>query len=296
VARPGLVVAGKPGELRGIWEGEAAALAIDPVRRRVWIVERTDLKVIDCVSEAEGRVLLRVPLPPELDSASVRIVVSGESAAIYALDKPLEHALLVEPARGASIPLLATTQNQVKGGSCDDGSVPLLITPPAYHQPARTTQQEHPVFSIGNGAEGEAPTGRVVPFPGDRFLVLDTRSDFTVTLIANVNEPGSPPLRSTQQAPSDWPRTVEGIGWDETGVVLASGDQRLLVTPKQGPELIELHPGLTTFRHGVNHVVNIFILTGEIVIGTAGVAVLVAGVAGLLALAPIWAPFVCFSK
>src|SRR5206468_10849996 len=40
-------------------------------------------------------VLLRVPLPAELDSASARIVLSGASAVVYALDRSLDHALLV---------------------------------------------------------------------------------------------------------------------------------------------------------------------------------------------------------
>lgn len=279
VATPGLVVAGRADALRGVWQGDAAALAVDSQRRRVWVVGRGELRAIDCVDLDQGQVLFRVPLPSELDSASVRIVLSGESAAVYALDRTIEGALLVSPRTRRVIPLLAMSSNQVQGGSCDDGSVPPLIVPAEQPPPAPAPQRD--------AWAPPAPLGRIAPYPGERFLVIGTHGQWgrlAVSVVANQNEPGVAPLRFAPTLPEGWTVT-EGVGWDETGVVLTSRDQRVVFGPRGSPEILELEPGLTRLRHGVNHALNVLILAGEITGGT----VLMGGVVTVVvATFPIW--------
>jgi len=277
IARPSLVVAGKAGALRGIWEGEAAALAIDPRRGLVWIAGRRPLPVIDCVREADGKVLLRVALPRELDSPGLRIVLSGEDAAVYALDRPVAHALRVSPRLGAAVPLLATKVAELAGGACDDGSVPLLLVPPPFLAPDPTREP------LG--------LGRIAPFPGDRFLVIDGNVDggkLELALVGAQNDSHIPAVRGTELVEGDWQsRPIEGVAWDETGVVLTSADERIALKPGASPDVIELHPALTVLREGTNQLLNVIILGVDIV----GCSTLVVAAVGLVVgLAPIWIP------
>src|SRR5437764_1246646 len=84
----------------------ARAGVLDAARDALWVVGREPLAAIECVRLSDGEAICRVPLPIELESRDVRIVLSGKNVAVYAPDRHIAAALLLVPERGFALPLL----------------------------------------------------------------------------------------------------------------------------------------------------------------------------------------------
>jgi hypothetical protein len=309
VAAEGSVLLVRQGVAREVWQGDALAVALADAER-VWVAGRS-LAVIDLVRLADGHVLTRVPLPLELETPSLRIVPSGGSAVVYAHDRPLESALLVTPALGIATPLRATwSWNDKLVPRFEPEADPPLIVPAGTFVGAR----------LALGGDPGHVFGRVAPFPGSRFLVVadsEQARELTIAVIGSTVAPDVSPGRSTILTPEGWDRTVEGVGWDAKGVVLASGNTVLHV-PAGGAEcrLDDPHSAGDVVRRGTNHFFNAIVATVELGVSIpAGVALgslvapfgppimflgpLIGGpqmilVGGAATLAPVWFPFFRF--
>lgn len=275
IVHPGEVLAGRAGALATLWQGEAIAVDLDPVRAACWIVGHAPLATIDCVSLDDGRVLFRVPLPRELESASVRVVRSGKGVAVYALDRPIEAALLLSPEAGVARRLVKSEGLEDARGSFDDASLPPLLLPPGRFEDER--------LSTGLPPESARHTGRVVCMGLGRFAVIDDRrSDegLRIEVVTTPEHPADSPQRVTYGVPEGWPRAVESVGWDEGGAFVTSGDRRL-VLGRMNAEIALSHPTGEALRHGANHAINGVLLVGEV----GATVVVTGGVVGLVLVA-----------
>ena len=251
--------------------------------------------MIDCVSLETGRVLFRVPLPIELDSPNLRIVPSGASVVVYAHDRPIESALLVVPSLGRAIPLAAAWKADDRRGTFEPSCEPPLMAPPGVAAGAR----------LSLGGDPGRRFGRVAPFPGGRFLLVSADSHVEVAVIGSLVSPDASPGRAPVLTPPDWPRLVQGVAWDETGVTLVARGRPLRVTPDGCADSGE--GALTHVRRGANLAVNGVVATGEVALSLAmgevrGCLIAPFGALALLffpgetpflmTVAPLWSPFV----
>lgn len=162
---------------RSIWRGEAEAVAWDATREAAWIVARAPLATIDCVRVDDGELLLRSPLPVELDSPNVEVLLSGGDAVVYAHDRPLAAGLLISPDALAITTLGRALPSAGLGADPwpEHGGAPPLTRvalaegewPPVLTPPGRFDGERLRLFQATGPARG-----RVAPFPGGRFLVL----------------------------------------------------------------------------------------------------------------------------
>ena len=212
---------------RRVWEGKPYAVAVDAKRKVAWIAARGPLHVVDRVRLADGEVTLRLPLPIELDSPDLELVLSGPNAALYDDGGILDHALLIWPERG-----MATTLEREWGngrpGTVDPESQPPLIVPPGGSEGERLSLGRVP------GRQGEQ-RGTLAPFPGGRFLLVGTTPTRGADLHLEVLELEDDRVR---QRDLPWPSTLHGgwidsVSWDAFGVNLLQGEKIARVTPSE---------------------------------------------------------------
>ncbi|HZU97864.1 MAG TPA: hypothetical protein VFF73_14275, partial [Planctomycetota bacterium] len=260
------VLAGKAGSLHQVWKGDPRAVGIDSVHHLVWVFDDGPVPTLLCLAEEDGKLEKRFKLPSAFHDHYVRLVLAEDALVAYMPLGPLKDALLVAPGLDATAPLLEPEEPPVRiWGIGFPGPVP-----------------------FNNG--GMIESNRVAPLAGNRFLALGLKDPTAeIALICSMTDPDEGPPR-THLRVHDWaPSSIEGVAWDEKGVVLASGDQRVVIPPSGHfpEEVIELHPTLTTLRHGVNYAINVVLGVGELF----GPVLVPAGVVALAGLVVVTSPF-----
>lgn len=247
---------------RALWEGDALAVAIDARRRAVWIAARAPLAVIDLVDLASGEVRLRVPLPIELESASLTLVVGPQAVVAYAHDRPISSALLVAPERGLALPLRARPpEADAPTGlaAAGEAGLPARLRP-GLHEPEASPPLCSPpgVLVDGHrlslGGDPGATFGRVAPLPDGRFLVVEVGSDGVrlASLHVAAGDDRAVLRLDPLTPPGAWSGRVEAAAWDAEGAVLISSQDLLRVT-RAG---LVLEPGRRTLRGGLRRATN----------------------------------------
>jgi hypothetical protein len=271
VATEKQVLAGKAGSLHPVWKGDPRAVGIDPVHHLVWVFDDGPVPTLVCLAEEDGKLQKRFKLPWVFHDRAVSLVLAEDALVAYMPLGPLKDALLVAPGLDATAPLLEPEEPAVRiWGIGFPGPVPL-----------------------NNG--GMVESNRVAPLAGNRFIALDLKNPTAeIALVCSMTDADEGPPR-THLRLHDWaPSSIEGVGWDEKGVVLVAGDQRVVIPPsgRFPEEVIELHPTLTTVRHGFNYAINVVLGVGEL-FGPVIVPAAVVALAGLVvATAPIWGAYV----
>lgn len=280
-----------------VFEGHALALALDAANGVLWVASDRPLGVIDCVSVESRATLLRTPLPTELATPGLRLVASGESAVAYAVDRPIEQGLLIARAAKEALPLLRIwNADEAHRGRTVADSEPPLALPPGHEGPAG--------FELAGTWQRQGP-GRVVAFPGGRFLVADARNPTaSLAVFTPPSSAGSPPSLRTVPIPGAWPGVVQGLGSDAHGAVVTAGQQKLALAPDSlDPTL----PGESlSARRFFNYAINGVIATGEVAVsipfgelrgallcpfGVIGCLLFPGETSFYLATAPFWSPF-----
>lgn len=286
LARAGAVLAGPSGgKLETLWEGEALALDLDPTRSAAWIVSRAPLSAIDCVSLEDGRVLARTPLPRELETPSVRLVRSGRGVVVYALDAPIEAALLLSPEAGVARRLVPGQGVEDARGVYDDASLPPLLLPAGRFEEERLTLALPP--------EPRRHLGRVACLGQGCFAVVRSgHSDGrTILVVGTPASAEAAPERHEYPVPGDWPWQFGSVGWDQGGAFVTCGDRRLLLALHDA-RIADSHPVGDALRRGTNEVVNSVLVVGEVGATVVVVAALVGGAVAIAPIAIVVAPFV----
>lgn len=286
---------------RSLWEGDALAVAADRWRKAVWIAARTPLAVIECVDLETGDVRLRLPLPLELDSASLVFVVGPRAVMAYSHDRPISSAVLIEPVVGVALPL--GSREGVAGlspASFEPAAWPPLCTPPGVLVEGGER--------LALGGDPGTTFGRIAALPDGGFLIVES-SQVGVTL-GRVMPGGAGTQRLTLQTstpPEEWSGRVDAIGWDARGVVLASSHDTLRVAG--GYDLEDRRRGKVrnAVRRGTNYVITSTIAlvetTTALAINTLLVSPLVPlspfglltgepAIAAIMFTAPLWLPSV----
>ncbi|MBL4850338.1 MAG: hypothetical protein JKY65_32885 [Planctomycetes bacterium] len=271
------------------------ALAWDPIRRLIWVTQSEPFAVIEALDPGTRDSRYLVPLPLELEGGDLEILFSGGNVAIYAHDRPLQAGLLVQPRSGHVWQLCGGSERPPSA----HGEGPRVLSPPGRLIQGR----------ISRALSGEPTFGRLAPWGSDRFLVLDDQETGfgpSIGVLAASTESDTPPTLRNLEVPEDWPRAIQGLGWDEEGVTLVANNQILRVTSKDFRDRkIHAHPGLLARRF-----LNILFWVPLTALETAGafaVNSLVASVAvplspialavgqpevfGVMITSPIWLPF-----
>lgn len=239
------------GATRALWEGDALTVAADPRRAAAWVVGRAPLPVIDLVDLATGEVRLRVPLPLELESPSLSVVVGPRAAVVHAHDRPIASALLVAPDLGLALPL--RPRADVAAGAFEPGATPPLCTPPGE-------VAEDGRLSLG-GDPGDT-FGRVAPLPDGSFLLAE--ASFGGVQLGRLRPPGAADASALQLdtwfAPEGWSRRIEALAWSADAVVLASSVDRLRAAAGSANLDCTRRPG--TLREGLIRATNYALATG----------------------------------
>jgi hypothetical protein len=208
---------------RSLWEGDALAVAADPGRKAVWIAARAPLAVIECVDLESGDVRLRVPLPVELESASLVFVVGPRGVVAYSHDRPISSALLIDPRLGVALPLRARDDAPVlSAGSFEPSAWPPLCTPPGVVVEGGER--------LALGGDPGKTFGRIAALPDGAFLIVESGPQGV--MLGRVLPPAAGAQRLTLQTstpPPEWSGRVDAIGWDAEGAVLASSQDTLRV-------------------------------------------------------------------
>ncbi len=251
--------------------------------------------MIDLVDLETGALRCRVPLPDELASPGLRIVLSGSSAVIYAHDRPLEDAILVSPELGAW-PLAETWTPQPPRETRMGDETPRLLVPAPLPRSA--------------GGPGSVTFGRVAALSGGRFVVASLnsgRQGVAIGVVGSAVSAETAPPYQTLHVPEGWPGFVSSVTTIGDEVIVAASDEHFLhVKPNREIETEEPLALGKHLRHGVNYVLNVPITACEIAVSfgfgvPAGCLVvpfspllfLVDPSAGVLGfLAPFWLPFV----
>lgn len=235
---------------RSLWEGDALAVAADRPRKAVWIAARTPLAVIECVDLETGDVRLRLPLPVELESASLVFVVGPRGVVAYSHDRPISSAVLIDPVLGIALPLGARAQAEVAGlcaASYEPAAWPPLCTPPGVLVEGGER--------LALGGDPGKTFGRIAPLPDGTFLIVES-SPQGVTL-GRVLPPSAGAQQLTLQTsdpPEEWSGRVDAIGWDGDGAVLASSHDTLRVAAGYQHEDHRRGGARNVIRRGTNYV------------------------------------------
>lgn len=208
---------------RSLWEGDALAVAADRGRRAVWIAARTPLAVIECVDLESGDVRLRLPLPVELESASLVLVVGPRGVVAYSHDRPISSALLVDPTLGIALPLRPRDDAPgLTAGSFEPAACPPLCSPPGVLVEGGER--------LALGGDPGKTFGRIAALPDGAFLIVESGPQGLT--LGRVLPPAAGAQRLTLQTstpPEAWSGRVDAIGWDADGAVLASSHDTLRV-------------------------------------------------------------------
>jgi len=224
------VLAAQGGVAREVWRGDALAIALDEARDAVWIAAAAPLPTIDLVGLADGRVLLRTPLPTELEVPSLQIVVSGPNVALYDPSGAVEETLFVWPEAGLALARGAFAQDGPRGHHDP------LADPPLLCPPARAVAGERVSLATWRGEDEQdvrarrGPSGRVAPFPEGGFLLLrEGAGEFEVVGLS-----GDParPWATRRPLPTPPLREVQALCWDADGVTLVSAAGLDRLTPR----------------------------------------------------------------
>lgn len=206
-------VATKTDPARVLWTGDALAVALDPTRKVAWIAGAAPLPVIDAVDLETGEVRVRVPLPLELETPSLQLVVGPRALIAYAHDRPIASALLVVPEAGLALPL--RPRDGALPGRADTDALPALIVPPGVIDGVSER------LSFG-GDPGDS-FGRLALLPdGDFLLVEDGRDGLRVAKLGVPGAPDAALRQSVVTPPREWSGRVEAVGWDEDGAFVVS--------------------------------------------------------------------------
>jgi hypothetical protein len=192
-------------------------MAWDAPRGLLWTVQSEPFAVVEALTpRGESRYVL--PLPLELEGASVEILCSGDLVAIYAHDRPLSAGLLVRPKTGHCWTL--------RGGprpAHTEGSNPTLIVPPGREVEGRITLDT---------VATEFGFGRLAPLERG-FLLIDDERTAGGPSLSEIRDAGSDaaPRHFRREVPGGWPRAVQVVAWDDEGVTLIAGRRLLRITP-----------------------------------------------------------------
>lgn len=281
---------------RRLWRGEALAIAYEPERRQAWIAARRPLPVIEALDLDSGEPTLRVPLPLELDSPDLVLVVSSPRIAAYVPGEPIARTLLIDPeARRAGLlaeklpPSYRPRNPALKSRAL--ALEPLVLEPPGRLQGERMSL---PVMR-------ESFVGRIGALPGGEFVLIDNRPELDRLTISRVDARFGLSLISV---PDDCPRGVDALGWDEAGAYMIADGRSLSIAKDEAREVHLSGWGPAT-RRGFNRGLNGLLVVAEIGVGfptNAAFAGFIAPFGALatvfgggpyavrIALAPFWFP------
>lgn len=258
---------------RALWFGHSLAIHLDRHRDCVWVASDEPIPVIDCLDRESGEVLLRCPLPLDLESANLKFVQAGPRVAIYAHDRAIESALIIDPDKPS-----ATSMQQVRNPGSRSKTRRQMHTDPKVVWPHGQQVGERILI------QKQSPTrGRLIGRKNGQFVVIDNRAtdsgpSLSVVTVMNTEIP----LKS----PKHWPRSVHAVAVSDNDVVFLSSNKCMTL---RGLRLESAEPFSVgrVSREGVNVFVYSLLVTGEVAVGVPTNAAL-----GCL-LAPIGLGYFC---